>query len=489
MRRTRLTLIAALAAAACLSSPLTVRAEEAKSPDPKVIEKAKEHFATGKKQYDAGDRKAAVESFKEAYKLTRNPLLLYNIGFVYDELRDKALAVHYYDKFLSDAPNNERTQENRALASERSKALKKEITEEESAAPAEGPEQAPAPTPATPEKQAKSSPSREEASAKSTGKKKNKRTRVVTEFSHEIVEAAPPGKPLDMTAMIPEEEDWVLTLYHRAAGQDEFVSTRMKPRYHEMVARIPAKALKEEGSIQYYIEARDASGKVVASSGRASSPNLVMIEAGSKPHYFAVLSEEPTGMVGEETAGEGPRDEDPDDQPADLEEQDDHSTTAAVGGADSTKTLWYAKWATTGSAAVFLSASMLFSISATRYADRLEEEARLSANPPHGCNTGDPPCTAYGDYQKDLEKTGKSYETWSNVSLIAGAASAVAAGTLWYLEWKGMRKDSPRGKKRNARGKDQVEEARARASLPAVRAAFVPVVGDTFVGGAAFVEF
>ena len=46
----------------------------------------------------------AAEKFKESYRLSRNPVLLYNIGFTFDQLGKKDLAVIYYKKFLTDAP-------------------------------------------------------------------------------------------------------------------------------------------------------------------------------------------------------------------------------------------------------------------------------------------------------------------------------------------------------------------------------------------------
>ena len=53
------------------------------------------------------------------------------------------------------------------------------------------------------------------------------------------IEAAPPGKPLDVTAFVPEDSGWTVTLYFRGSGDAKFIAKPMKWRYKELVARIP----------------------------------------------------------------------------------------------------------------------------------------------------------------------------------------------------------------------------------------------------------
>ena len=65
---------------------------------------AKKAFGEGKALFDEGKLPEAVEKFKESYRLSQNPLLLYNIGFTLDQAGQKDKALFYYRKFLADAP-------------------------------------------------------------------------------------------------------------------------------------------------------------------------------------------------------------------------------------------------------------------------------------------------------------------------------------------------------------------------------------------------
>ncbi len=81
--------------------------------DAKSLEQAKKHYAMGEQLFGWGNYKGAVGEFKEAYRLTRNPVLLYNIGFVYDQLEDVPMTLHYYEKYLSDTPDTAKTAKQR----------------------------------------------------------------------------------------------------------------------------------------------------------------------------------------------------------------------------------------------------------------------------------------------------------------------------------------------------------------------------------------
>src|SRR6185503_14306028 len=54
--------------------------------------------------FDEGKLPEAIEKFKESYRLSKNPVLLYNIGFTLDQSGQKDKALFYYRKFLADAP-------------------------------------------------------------------------------------------------------------------------------------------------------------------------------------------------------------------------------------------------------------------------------------------------------------------------------------------------------------------------------------------------
>lgn len=440
--RTHRLVMAALAAAAVLALSSPARAQQPEPPDPKKIEEAKQHFAKGRELYDAGDKQGAVEEFKEAYKLSKNPLLLYNIGLVYDELHDKPLAVHYYEKFLELAPDNEKTKENKALAAERVKVLKREIADEEAAA-------AKPPVPDGGDGGAATKPS--------TGGG-------VTEFTHAVIDEAPPGKPLDIIARIPETADWRLTLYYRTAGEDQFASVKMRPRYTEMVGRIPPESMRGS-SVQYYIEVKDPAGKMIASTGRASSPNIVYIDAGAKPHYYEDLTEGGSGSL----AGEGDDDDD-DDGPI-------PGGKRGGGPVDRNRTREYAKWATTAGTVVFLGSALALYLAATDQASTLEGEAYDSTQK---CGaTVTPPCVQFSDSQQGLESSGQAYETWANVTFVLGLGSAAAAGVLWYLDLKAAKR-APAA---------STAPADDEASRGGIRITGAPLVGPDLIGGAAIIQW
>jgi tetratricopeptide (TPR) repeat protein len=426
----RQTLLLALAVA--IASPTLAQAQ---TPSPDQVAQAKEHFAKGRKLYDAGDKPGAVEQFKQAYKLTRNPLLLYNVGFVYDELNDRALAVHYYEKFLADAPDDAKTKGNRTLATDRVTILKKEIADEEAAAAAA----------------AAAAAKTEPAPAAEPAK------RGVTEFTHVVLEAAPPKLPLDVTAKIPVDATWNLMLFYRPAGTDDFTAVKMQQRFGEMVGRIPAEAT-AGGNVQYYIEVKDQTGNIVSASGKARSPNIVYLEPGTKPHYYRDLSENGSGqMVGDDV---------------ESEEEAARARAAALAAIPSEpiRPITYAKWATTGGSVVLLGTAVALFLAAKNSSSTIESEATDSRSPPSGTcpgvTTGDPPCTQFSDYQKALQDTGERYELWTNITLVAGVAAAAAAGTLWYLDLR------------------QSKATKHRSS-----AAAAPVLTSDFVGGAAVISF
>ena len=138
-------------------------------------------FGEGKRLYDAGAKAEAVEKFKEAYRLSKNDLLLYNVALVYDEIGDRPLALHYYSTFLDKSKGNDKAGDNRKLAAERVVILKKSLATTEATATSSTPEPTgdvdPEPTP-------------EPRRRKGGG----------TPLQHEPVENARAGKPIVITA-------------------------------------------------------------------------------------------------------------------------------------------------------------------------------------------------------------------------------------------------------------------------------------------------
>jgi tetratricopeptide (TPR) repeat protein len=358
--------------AAVLAAPLAARAEP--TPDAADVEGAKKRFASGQKLFDSGDFKGAVDEFKEAYRLSHNALLLYNIAFVYDRMGDAALALHFYTRFIDEAEDTEKSHDRLTDAGKRAVELRRVLQAAE-----------PAPAPAS---QPASAPAR------------------VVGLVHEPIDQAPPGRPIDVTARAPDDAGWTVVLFYRGAGEDLYQQVKMKPRLGgELVGRIPAAAVRGN-AVHYYLAARDPDGKVVASSGKASTPNVVYLDAGAPLH--AIL--EPGEAVPSAPAAPAP----PRDEPGVPRSP-----------------FFYAKWSASGGAAILVGAGAAFALAARSQADTLEKEAAKSRS---GDCTPGPPCQFYNAPYKQVEADGRSDQRWGNVLLVAGAATAVGAVLFWYLD-------------------------------------------------------
>lgn len=390
-------------------------------PTPEDLEKAKAAYMKGAELFEAKKFDEAVKEFKESYRLSRNPLLLYNIGFTLDELGNKDKALFYYKKFLKDAPESA---QNRDVAEQRAKALGREVDADSLFAGGEGTD--------TSDKGTK------KPTAETSGSDK------VEGFQHNVVEEIPPGKPLDVTAFVPEGVDWQVTLYYRGAGDAKFVSVAMRPRYNELVGRIPAARTTKVTMVQYYIEVKDKSGKIIDRSGRSTSPHLVLIEKGAKPRFYPDLNDD--------------RSWEPDQSGSSPEPHGDGSWTDI----HSSK-FKYAKWGATGGAVGMLALSATFYFIASDASSTLEGEAFASSTQ-DGCPA--PPCRAFSNKQKDLQTRGERFELMSKVTFGLGLVAGAAAGVAWYWE---------------------IKKGREEASDNDV--AVVPVFGKDTVGAAATLRF
>lgn len=440
--------------------PSATRVAHAQQPNDKDLEAAKEAFAKGKASFDKGNFGDAVEFFKESYRLSKNPLLLFNIAITFERLLNKEMAVFYYKKFLEDAP---------ADAQQRADA-------EKSLATLEG--------------KAKVEPDPEPVK-----KKKEPRTTpcTVEEVQHQIVEDAPPGKPLDLTAFVPDDCGWKVTLFYRGAGEEQFTSIEMRPRYNELVARIPETKM-AGNAVQYYVEFKNEKGEVVHKIGKSTSPNVVYIDETARPRYYPDL-EETVGKTGD-PEGESTfvDEEDPlagkrriiEDDPGPIDPRPDPEPSRGRDGPNGlmdvgSSKFGIAKWTATGTGAGMLGLSVTFYLMASSWAGSLEAEAAASVD--ESCpDEGGPPCRTYNDYRRDLQATGERYETLSKVTFTVGVLAAGVAGYFWYKEMKGKRKErvaAPSGD-----GAARPEPVSGLRSLVAA-----PVAGDDFIGGAAAIRF
>jgi tetratricopeptide (TPR) repeat protein len=259
---------AAVVALLC-AAPIVAAAQEAD--DAETTKMAKEHYKLGLEAYKAGQYETAIKELKKAYLLKRLPPLLLNIGATYRKMGDFDLALHFYRKYLDEAPPEAR---DRAEV----EATIKEIEAEKAggAAPKEA-TPPPVETPTETKEEAPPPPKR--------------RSNMPAEFTHNVIDAAPPDTPMDVRVSMPVMKGVKVYVFYRGAGESDFQQVLMKRRGTEKVGRIPAEAMNGK-ALQYYIEARDPQGQVVKSTGSQSSPNIVMIDPSAKPQIVASMSTE-----------------------------------------------------------------------------------------------------------------------------------------------------------------------------------------------------
>lgn len=440
------------------------------APTKEQLDQAKKAYGEGKALHDGGKLGEAIEKFKESYRLSRNPVLLYNIALTLDENKQADNALFYYRKFLSDAPADAAQ---RKAATDRVKSLESEKLEADlNGKPADPtkPNDASTNTVPTP-------PTKIDTHANI--KIKPAGTYQPTEFQHQVVEDAPPNKPLDISAFVPEDSGWTVTLYYRGAGDAEFVSKPMQWHYKQLIARIPGTKV-TGSSIQYYVEVRDHDGATIAKSGKSTSPNLVNIDASAQQRYFPDFTDdaEPAAKTPEQARHHD--DEDPlnknkhTDEPVEVTPVEVGPTGTSftdVGSSNFEK----AKWGTTIGAAALLSIGVTFYVLAGNQASALAEDTKS----PHGTLPNGAPCTmapcVFDAYDADLQSAGQRNQTISNVTLGLGFVGAVAAGYFWYRELK-----SPHHGTTSA--------AKAGGS-PEMTWMIAPSVGDHYQGAAAAVRF
>jgi len=262
------TLLSTMALATLLcASAATVRAQDAD--DAEVTRMAKEHYKAGLEAYKAGHYDVAIKELKKAYLLKRLPALLLNIGATYRKMGDYDLSLHFYQKYLDEAPPDakDRGEVQNIIA---------EVQKEKAGGGAQ------------PEGNTQARPPEhvEETAAPKHVEKVEKPVDMPKEWSHSPIDAAPPDQPIDVRVSMPVMKGVKVYVFYRVAGQADFTQVLMKRHGREKVGRIPAEAAQGK-ALQYYVEARDPSGTAVKNSGSPADPNVIMIDASAKPQVVA----------------------------------------------------------------------------------------------------------------------------------------------------------------------------------------------------------
>ena len=453
-------IILSLALGLAVVAPLG--AAHADPPSQADLEAAKKAFEAGKALHDAGNLAGAIDKFKESYRLSKNPLLLYNIGFTMDEAGKADEALLYYNKFLSDAPAGA---PQRAQVQDRVKTLEKQRLD----ADLNGTSTSSTTTTTT------------QPTSETPTKIKPAGTYGAKDFQHQTVDEAPPGKPLDISAYVPPDSGFKVTLFFRGSGEATFTAKPMKWHYHELVARIPA-AKMQGNSIQYYIEVKDASGNEVTRSGKATSPNLVNIDPGATAKFYPDLQDDGSEMSMTDIAhhdnednplGNSQDNHQQPDQPNSVvaPTEPEHPLPPGVGFRDvGSKKFEYAKWGTTGGAVAFVGLGIAFSAMAHSQASSLQFDATHDDNG----NTCTAPCRPFDSYDKSLQDAGHRDQTISDITFGVGVAAAVVAGYFWYRELT---------------HKKHGEVGMAKHADPDEAWLIAPSVGAGYTGAAAAVRF
>jgi hypothetical protein len=447
-------------AIAAVLAPMASHAWADDAPTKEQLDAAKKAYGEGKTLHDAGKLPEAIEKFKESYRLSRNAVLLYNIGLTLDENKQTDNALFYYRKFLSDAPADAAQ---RKAATDRVKQLEQEKLEADlNGKPADTTK----PTDTATNVTTTTKPTKPEIKIKPAG------TYQPTEFQHQVVEDAPPGKALDISSFVPEDSGWTVTLYYRAAGDASFVAKPMAWHYHQLIARIPASKV-TGSSIQYYIEVKDQAGTVVTRSAKSTSPNLINLDATAQQHYFPDFTDENEGKTAGATEARHHDDEDPLNKNKHTEEPIETPQPVGPPGEGFTDVgsnkFEKAKWGTTIGAVAFVGLGVAFAVMAGNQASALADDAKTA----HGTCTATP--CPFDSYDADLQSAGQRDQTISNVAITVGVIGAVAAGYFWYRELSAK--------------KHGETSAKATSASPEMTWMVAPSFGDHFSGAAAAVRF
>jgi tetratricopeptide (TPR) repeat protein len=447
-----------------VASTSSAWAQEA--PSKEQLEAAKKAFGEGKALYDEGKFPEAVEKFKESYRLSRNPLLLYNIGHTLDQAGQKDKALFYYRKFLADAPANA---PQRKDVQKRVEVIEKENLEADLMGTSTPPPAGTGNTTTT--TQPKVEEPKKEIKIKPAGTYSEK------DFQHALVETAPPGKPLDITAFVPEDSGFTVTLYYRGSGDATFVAKPMKWRYKELVGRVPA-AKVGGTSIQYYIEVKDQAGIAVAKSGKSTSPNLVYLESGATPRFYPDLTDDGEQAISatqrkrndeeDPLGGKVKQEVDPEDEGKTTTEDPTELPTPGTGFRDvGSSKFTKAKWISTGAAGALIAGSVVSFLLAKKQAGNLETDSTAC---------GSPPCQIFDEeYGIPVQEAGKRYNTIHKVTTVFGVAAAGVAAYFWYRELTAKKRGELKVTNKNQN--------------PETTWAITPSLTDGFMGAAAAATF
>ena len=404
---------------ALLLGSLAARAQEGQEDDPEVLKMAKEHYKLGLEAYKTGKYDVAIKALKRAYLLKRLPPLLLNIAATYRKLGDNQMALHFYKKYIDEAPPDAKDRED----------VQRTIVEiqdgKPAAPPAENTQDAPAPS-------APSSSKEEPVHAKNEPHK--------VAWNHNVIDAVPPDSPVDVRVSMPVLKGVKVYVYYRVPGEADFKPVLMKRKGGEKVGRIPADAVAGT-SLQYYIEARDPGGNIVKTIGSESSPNIIMVDPSAPPQIIAGFSdrggdeppqqpraEEPEPRNEDEEAPRPKKRRNLDDEAAPVSESSTPHRSNAKPSGD--KTFLYAGAALTGVGVAGLAVGIAGMVLAKQYAGVLSDESR---NPTFVDDNGMTQKIFFDNQAASYQSSGKLWNAIGIAGTAVGAAATITGVALIVL--------------------------------------------------------
>jgi hypothetical protein len=426
----------ALVALVCLVST-TARAQD--TDEAEVTRMAKEHYKAGLDAYKAGNYEVAIKELKRAYLLKRLPPLLLNIGATYRKMGDFDLALHFYKKYLDEAPAEAKDRgdvEKIVVEIEHEKASggasKPAPAAKETSAPAPAAKEAPAPSEEAKEAEPPPAP------------------RPAREFTHNVIDSAPPDRPIDVRVSMPVMKGVKVFVYYRQSGEADFTPVLMKRRGAEKVGRIPADAVQGK-ALQYYIEAKDPNGAVVKSSGSQADPNVVMIDPSAPPQVIASMeertrsrdaeSQEPSSD--EESSRKRRRNMDDEAAPILATGETPHKQRDASGPGKFGPLFWAGIGVGVAGVAALVT-GVTFGVLAKQQADIVSQDSRVPASD-GGPLEFNP---VMGDSDRPFEEKGQLYNNLSIGLLVAGGVLTAAGVTMIIVERVAKRGPSEKPKHR-----------------------------------------
>ncbi|MCD6497236.1 MAG: tetratricopeptide repeat protein [Deltaproteobacteria bacterium] len=360
-------------------------------------EQARVHFNKGFAYYQAGQYLQAVRELKAAYRIRPVPLVLYYIGKTYKAAQINEEALTYFQRFLDEArltdPHRQEVQQIIKSMGGNTKPLT-----------------ATAPTTTIPTPRA--------APPAARPRPRPKRHVKPGEIIHEVIEEARPHLPLLIEAELPDEIEWArLYLYFRTPGMEQFVKQLMKPGRRGVYSYLIHRSYSNSKSLQYYIEAVGRTGKRIAGSGTATSPNIVLLSNDAPLQPGGRMDDSAQPAIGGTAAS----------RKGTLFGSGSQNGGSGTGKKNRSQWSLYGAIGLTAATVALVAAGVGLGVTARNRAIEVANEGA----PRIGGSWGYPPSTAFDTSLQRSQDQGKSYQVGSIICYVLSAGAAGGAVYMW----------------------------------------------------------